>query len=290
MIDPTSPRVVKDLLQRHQFRIKKNLGQNFLIDGNIINKILIAAELLNNMDIVVEIGPGVGALTYRLVKEARQVLAVEIDRTVMPLLSETLEGLGNVTLIEADALKINFDQLVQERTGDLAGGYKVVANLPYYITTPLIMHLLEGHSGVKKIIVMVQEEVARRLTASPGTKDYGALTVAANYYASVEMAFKVPRTVFLPRPEVDSAVVSMTVRETPAVHVINQQHYFALVKATFQKRRKTLLNAVSSADKDLSKDRWLGILQQADLDPVRRGETLNLQEFARLANAYTKSR
>jgi 16S rRNA (adenine1518-N6/adenine1519-N6)-dimethyltransferase len=289
MFDPALPSVVKDLLQRHQFRIKKKFGQNFLIDGNIISKILSAADL-NNMDIVVEIGPGVGALTYRLAKVAKQVFAVEIDRTVLPLLTETLEGLENVALIEADALKINFDRLVQERTGNLAGGYKVVANLPYYITTPLIMHLLEGHSGVRKIIVMVQEEVARRLTASPGTKDYGALTVAANYYAAVEMAFKVPRTVFLPRPEVDSAVVSMTVREIPAVNVINQHIYFALVKATFQQRRKTLLNALSSMDKDLPKDRWLGILRQADIDPVRRGETLNIQEFARLADAYTINR
>ncbi len=289
MFDPTSPSVVKDLLQRHQFRIKKKFGQNFLIDGNIISKILFAADL-NNMDIVVEIGPGVGALTYRLSKIARQVFAVEIDRTVLPLLSETLEGQENVALIEADALRINFDQLVQERTSNLAGGYKVVANLPYYITTPLIMHLLEGHSGVRKIIVMVQEEVARRLTASPGTKDYGALTVAANYYAAVEMAFKVPRTVFLPRPEVDSAVVSMTVREIPAVNLINQHIYFALVKATFQQRRKTLLNALSSMDKDFPKDRWLDIFKQADIDPVRRGETLNIQEFARLADAYANNR
>ncbi|KAF1085858.1 Ribosomal RNA small subunit methyltransferase A [Sporotomaculum syntrophicum] len=289
MFDPTSPSVIRDLLQRHKFRIKKKFGQNFLIDGNIINKILYAADL-NNMDKVVEIGPGMGALTYRLSKVAKQVFAVEIDRAVLPLLSETLDGLENVALIEADALKINFDQLVQERTGNIAGGYKVVANLPYYITTPLIMHLLERHSNVRKIIVMVQEEVARRLTASPGTKDYGALTVAANYYAEVEMAFKVPRTVFLPRPEVDSAVVSMTVREVPAINVKNQHIYFALVKATFQQRRKTLLNALSSMDKDLPKDRWLDIFKQADIDPVRRGETLNIQEFARLADAYTINR
>jgi len=276
-------------LQRHQFRIKKRFGQNFLIDGNIINKILIAAEL-NNMDIVVEIGPGVGGLTYRLAKTARQVIAVEIDRSVIPLLTETLTGLDNVALVEADALKINFDQLVQEKTGALAEGYKVVANLPYYITTPLIMHLLEGHAAVRKIIVMVQEEVARRLTALPGTKDYGALTVATNYYAVVEMAFKVPRTVFLPKPEVDSAVVSMTLRDNPAVSVIDERVYFSMVKAAFQQRRKTLLNALGSVDKEFPRDRWLYVLQQAEIDPVRRGETLNLQEFARLADAYVKCR
>ncbi len=289
MLDPTSPSALRDLLQRHQFRIKKKFGQNFLIDGNIIDKILIAAEL-NNMDIVVEIGPGVGTLTYRLAKKARQVVAVEIDRTVLPLLTETLDGLDNVTLVEADALKIDFEQLVQDRTGIPADGYKVVANLPYYITTPLIMHLLEKQSSVRKIIVMVQEEVARRLTASPGTKDYGALTLAANYYAVVEMAFKVPRTVFLPRPEVDSAVVSMTVRKSPAVCVINEQIYFALIRAAFQQRRKILLNALGCVDKELPRDRWLYILQQAEIDPVRRGETLNLQEFARLADAYIKCR
>jgi len=248
-----------------------------------------AAEL-NNMDIVVEIGPGVGGLTYRLAKTARQVIAVEIDRSVIPLLTETLAGLDNVALVEADALKINFDQLVQERTGALAEGYKVVANLPYYITTPLIMHLLEGHSSVRKIIVMVQEEVARRLTASPGTKDYGALTVATNYYAVVEMAFKVPRTVFLPKPEVDSAVVCMTLRDNPAVAVIDEQIYFALVRASFQQRRKTLLNALGSVNKEFPRDRWLYVLQQAEIDPVRRGETLNLQEFARIADAYVKCR
>ncbi len=289
MLDTSSPSALRDLLQRHRFRIKKKFGQNFLIDGNIIEKILIAAEL-NNMDIVVEIGPGVGTLTYRLAKIARQVIAVEIDRTVLPLLTETLDGLDNVVLVEADALKIDFEQLVQERVGALADGYKVVANLPYYITTPLIMHLLEKRSFACKIIIMVQEEVARRLTASPGTKDYGALTVAVNYYAEVEMAFKVPRTVFLPRPEVDSAVVSMTVRRNPAVSVINEQIYFTLVRAAFQQRRKTLLNALGGVDKELPRNKWLYILQQAEIDPARRGETLNLQEFAHLADAYVKCR
>ncbi|WP_347489615.1 16S rRNA (adenine(1518)-N(6)/adenine(1519)-N(6))-dimethyltransferase RsmA [Desulfoscipio sp. XC116] len=288
-MDPASPRVVRALLEQHQFRIKKKFGQNFLVDGNIINKILNAAEL-SNMDVVVEIGPGVGALTYRLAQKARRVVAVEIDRTVFPLLAETLDGLDNITLVEADALKTDFDRLVRERAGAPANGYKVVANLPYYITTPLIMHLLEGHLGARKIIVMVQEEVARRLIASPGAKDYGALTVAANYYAVVELAFKVPRTVFLPRPEVDSAVISMTVRKSPAVCVKNEQVYFALVRAAFQQRRKTLLNALGNLNKEFSRDKWLNILRQAEIDPVRRGETLNLREFARLADVYDQCR
>ncbi|AGK99715.1 16S rRNA (adenine(1518)-N(6)/adenine(1519)-N(6))-dimethyltransferase RsmA [Desulfoscipio gibsoniae] len=288
-MDPVSPSTVRDLLQRHQFRIKKKLGQNFLIDGNIINKILNAAAL-NNHDIVVEIGPGIGALTCRLAQKARQVLAVEIDRTVFPLLAETLGELDNVTLVEADALKTDFDRLVQDAIGDPACGYKVVANLPYYITTPLIMHLLEECSYARKIVVMVQEEVARRLTALPNTKDYGALTVAANYYAKVEMAFKVPRTVFLPRPEVDSAVVSMTVRESPAVCVKSEKIYFALVRAAFQQRRKTLLNALTSLDRDFPRDKWLNVLRQAEIDPMRRGETLNLYEFARLADIYFQCR
>lgn len=287
-MDPTSPSVVRNLIEQHQFRIKKSLGQNFLTDGNIINKIVDTAELQLN-EVVVEIGPGLGALTRRLAEKARQVFAVEIDRSVFCILEETLAGLNNVTLVQEDALKTNFDRLVNTHDNK-AGKFKVVANLPYYITTPLIMHLLEERFCISKIVVMVQEEVARRLTASPGNKDYGALTVAANFYAEVKTAFKVPRTVFMPRPEVDSAVVSLTVRELPAVNVLNENDFFTLVKAAFQQRRKTLLNALSSANKQIPKERWLDILHEADIDPTRRGETLNLQEFANLADLFTRSR
>lgn len=286
-MDPISPSAVRDLMGRHQFRIKKKWGQNFLTDGNIINKILETAEI-NINDTVVEIGPGLGVLTRRLAQKAQRVIAVEIDRSVFPVLEETLAGFDNVALVENDALKTNFDRLVSTHFEGHTDKYKVVANLPYYITSPLIMHLLEERFSVSKIIIMVQDEVACRLTASPGTKEYGALTIAANYYAEVQTAFKVPRTVFMPRPEVDSAVVSLIVRNVPNPSVINEADYFTIVRAAFQQRRKTLLNALSGVEKQVPKEKWLSILQQADIDPVRRGETLSLHEFARLADIYTK--
>ncbi|KJS12179.1 MAG: 16S rRNA methyltransferase [Peptococcaceae bacterium BRH_c8a] len=295
-MDPVSPAVVKELISRHGFRIKKSLGQNFLIDGNIIRKIVAAVEP-SPADTVVEIGPGLGALTRSLAARAGQVLAVEIDRNLIPVLEETMTGLDNVHIIESDALKTDFDSLVKaERghtsspfTGDVVTQYKVAANLPYYITTPLIMHLLEKHSSINRIVVMVQEEVARRIMARPDTPEYGALTLAVNFYAHTEMVFRVPRTVFIPRPEVDSAVVRLDVRDTPAVSVKDKKVFFALVRAGFQQRRKTLLNAVGCIDKRISKEMWLGVFQQADIEPGRRGETLSLGEFARLADAYTNA-
>jgi len=296
-MDPVSPVVVKELISRHGFRIKKSLGQNFLIDGNIIRKIVDAVEP-SLADTVVEIGPGLGALTRSLSARAGQVLAVEIDRNLIPVLEETMAGFDNVYIVESDALKTDFDCLVKAERGHTDSGtaadgvvprYKVAANLPYYITTPLIMHLLEKHSSINRIVVMVQEEVARRITARPDTPEYGALTVAVNFYARTKMVFRVPRTVFIPRPEVDSAVVRLEVRDAPAVPVKDKKVFFALVRAGFQQRRKTLLNAVGVTDKRLSKEMWLGVFQQADIDPGRRGETLSIEEFARLADAYTNA-
>jgi len=285
-MDPLSPGVVKNLLNRYNFRIKKSFGQNFLVDDNIIKKILNTASL-NAGDIVIEIGPGLGSLTRRLSMKARLVIAVEIDRNLFPLLGETLAGLDNVRLLEADALKTDFDRLVADETGSLSENYKVVANLPYYITSPLIMHLLENKFHISKAVIMIQEEVADRLIARHGTREYGALTVAVNYYSAVEKSFRVPRTVFIPRPEVDSAVVCLTPRRLPPVTVNNSEHFFKLVRAAFQQRRKTLLNALSGADKQLSKVQWQAILNQAGIDPARRGETLSLEEFVCLANLYT---
>ncbi|SFG99068.1 16S rRNA (adenine1518-N6/adenine1519-N6)-dimethyltransferase [Desulfotomaculum arcticum] len=280
-----SPGLVRDLLGRYNFRIKKGFGQNFLIDNNIIKKIVEAAEL-KSTDTVVEIGPGLGSLTRRLSERAGRVIALEIDRTLLPILEETLGEYDNVTLIEADALKTDFNRVVGEYSGPVAQ-YKIVANLPYYITSPLIMHFLENSFNVSRIVIMVQEEVARRLTAKPGSKEYGALTIAVNYYASVETAFRVPRTVFIPKPEVGSAVVCLDVRDGPPVSVLNRDNFFALVKAAFQQRRKTLLNALSAVDREYSREDWLGMLGEAGIDPSRRGETLDLGEFAILANIYT---
>lgn len=286
-MDPAAPGVVREIISRHGFRIKKSLGQNFLVDGNIIRKIVAAVDPAPG-ETVVEIGPGLGALTRPLAQKAGWVVAVEIDRHLVPVLEETLADLDNVQLVEADALKTDFDRLVKERYGVGGPGYKVAANLPYYITTPLIMHLLENRFAIRRIVVMVQEEVARRLTARPGTGEYGALTVAANFYARAEMVFRVPRTVFIPRPEVDSAVVRLDVLDRPAVPVADEKVFFRLVRAAFGQRRKTLLNAISAAEKGLSREEWSRVLQDAGLDPGRRGETLGAVEFARLADAYTR--
>lgn len=282
-----TPGVVRDLIARHQFHVKKSLGQNFLVDGNIMAKIMATAGL-GSEDVVVEIGPGLGSLTREMALKCRRVIAVEIDRNLFPILQETLAQYDNVTLVEADALKTDFNRLVAEELPSHRDPYKVVANLPYYITTPLIMHLLENRFHISQMVVMVQEEVARRLAARPGTRDYGAITVTAGYYARVEVAFFVPRTVFIPRPGVDSAIVSMIIRDQPAVSVLQEEHFFSLVRAAFQQRRKTLLNALTGVNKQLTKSQWVGLLQGVDIDPSRRGETLTLQEFARLANAFTK--
>lgn len=283
-MDPAAPGIVKEIISRHGFRIKKSLGQNFLIDGNIIKKIVETVEP-GREDTVVEIGPGFGALTRPLAQRARRVIAVEIDRRLIPILKETLAGHDNVQLVEADALKTDFSRLVHDQAGDEKVKFKVAANLPYYITTPLVMHLLEGRFAIGRIVVMVQEEVARRLTARPGTGEYGALTLAANYYARTEMVFRVPRTVFIPRPEVDSAVVRLDVLDKPAVPVNDQKTFFNLVRAAFGQRRKTLLNAVGGMECGLSREDWINVFRRADIDPGRRGETLNLEEFARLADA-----
>jgi len=280
-----SPGLVKDLLGRYNFKVKKGFGQNFLIDDNIIKKIVEAAEV-KETDTVVEIGPGLGSLTRRLSERAGKVIALEIDRALFPILEETLSEYDNVALIEADALKVNFNRLVGEYS-ESAEKYKIVANLPYYITSPLIMHFLEHSFNVSRIVIMVQEEVARRLAAKPGSKEYGALTIAVNYYASVETAFRVPRTVFIPKPEVGSAVVCIDVRDGPPANVLNRDNFFALVRAAFQQRRKTLLNALSAADRQLSREDWLVVLGEAGINPSRRGETLHLQEFAILSNIYT---
>ena len=285
-MDPAAPGTVKGLISRHGFWIKKSLGQNFLVDGNIVRKIVTATDPLPG-ETVVEIGPGLGALTRLLAERAKRVIAVEIDGALFPVLGETLAGLDNVILVEQDALKTDFNRLVHEISGGENKKYKVAANLPYYITTPLLMHLLEERFSISTIVVMVQEEVARRLTAAPGSGEYGAVTVATNFYARTRMLFRVPRPVFIPRPEVDSAVVRLEVRDTPAVSVADEQHFFTLVRAAFQQRRKTLLNALSGVDEHLSRGKWLDIFRHADIDPRRRGETLDLQEFARLVNVFS---
>lgn len=280
-MDLTAPSLVKNLMERYKFRCRKSLGQNFLVDANIVNKIVDAACVTEN-DTVLEIGPGLGVLTRAAAQKAAKVLAVEVDRGLVPILGDTLADLKNVQLVQGDALSIDFNRLLQQNGGAAGapGEFKILANLPYYITTPLIMHILKSKFNFSLMVIMIQQEVAARLKAAPGGKDYGSLTVAVRYHTEVEYLFKVPRTVFIPRPEVDSAVVRLTRRAKPAVEVPDPDLLFRVVRGAFGQRRKTLLNALGSAFTDISRGSLEEILTSAGINPGRRGETLSLEEFA----------
>jgi 16S rRNA (adenine1518-N6/adenine1519-N6)-dimethyltransferase len=289
LIQVTSPAAVRSIMRRHNISCRKSLGQNFLVDSNIIKKILDYAGLTPD-DLVLEIGPGLGALTAQAAQKAGKVLAVEVDRGLLPALAETLEGAGDVEVIEGDALKIDFDRLVEEKTGNVFGRggkeYKLIANLPYYITSPLLMHLLINRFNFSIAIVMVQLEVAERLSAEPGTRQYGSLSVAVQYFTESKILFKVPRTVFFPAPEVDSAVVCLSRRALPAVAVRDEETFFKVVRAAFGQRRKTLLNSLDGSGLGPDKATWLKILERSGIDGSRRGETLTLAEFAALTESY----
>jgi 16S rRNA (adenine1518-N6/adenine1519-N6)-dimethyltransferase len=271
---------LKDVLEKHNFKFKKKYGQNFITDPGILNKVVSTGDI-SPEDIVVEIGPGAGTLTKAIAARAGQVIAIEIDKELLPILQENLAECGNIKIIEGDALKIDLDKLVEEITGQRKP-YKIVANLPYYITSPLVMHFLENKFNIQRIIIMVQKEVAERFTAQPGTKDYGALTVSINLYSKPKIAFFVSRNVFTPRPDVDSAVVDLVIREEPPYKINNIDILKRLVKAAFNQRRKTLTNALKALNTE--KDQIVQILKDADIDPKRRGETLTLEEFVRIAN------
>lgn len=287
MVEVASPAVIRSLMQRYGIAARKSLGQNFLIDTNIINKIVDAAELTPS-DLVVEIGPGLGALTNKAAIRAGKVLAVEVDRGLIPVLAETLEGPGDVEVIQADALKVDFDRMVLEKSGGHFGpgarAYKLLGNLPYYITSPLLMRLLMGRFNISLMIIMIQQEVAERLAAVPGSRDYGALSVAVQYFTEVKVLFKVPRTVFYPAPGVDSSVLRLTVRPSPAVAVRDEKVFFQVVRAAFGQRRKTLINSLANSGFGMDRETWLRALRQAGIDPARRGETLSLVEFAAISN------
>lgn len=289
LIQVASPAAVRSIMRRHNISCRKSLGQNFLVDLNIIKKILDSAEL-SPEDLVLEIGPGLGALTAQAAQSAGKVLAVEVDRGLLPVLAETLEGAGDIEVIEGDALKTDFDRLVEEKTGNLFGRggkkYKLIANLPYYITSPLLMHLLINRFNFSTATVMVQLEVAERLAAEPGTRQYGSLSVAVQYFTESKILFKVPRTVFFPAPEVDSAVVRLSKRAVPAVTVRDEETFFKVVRAAFGQRRKTLLNSLEGSGLGPDKANWLKILERSGINASRRGETLTLAEFAALTGAY----
>lgn len=278
----TSPKVVRNIIEKYNFRFSKSLGQNFLIDGNIVRKIVDGAGITQN-DRVLEIGPGIGTLTQELIARAGKVVAIEIDKNLLPILQETLGDPPNLTILHGDILEINIVGLVDEFFK--GKDFKVVANLPYYITTPIIMRFLEEHLPFTSLTVMIQKEVAQRMTARPGEKEYGSLSVAVQYYSKPQMVCKVPASVFMPRPKVDSMVITLNRRENPPAHVLDRDIFFGVVRAAFAKRRKTLLNNLTSGEMEKwTKGQMLEILEAAEIDPQRRGETLSIQEFARIAN------
>ncbi|WP_227763785.1 16S rRNA (adenine(1518)-N(6)/adenine(1519)-N(6))-dimethyltransferase RsmA [Zhaonella formicivorans] len=275
---------IKEIMRKHNFKIKKSYGQNFLINESVVEKILDSAHLQKS-DVVVEVGPGLGTLTQGLAARAGGVLAVELDRTLLPILTETLAGYKNVRVINADILKLDLDQAVAANFPDRRQGkYKVVANLPYYITTPIIMHLLEHQYRIESMVIMVQREVAERMVANPGGKDYGALSVAIQYYTEASLITHVPASSFLPAPDVASAVIKLKMREKPAVTVQDEVIFFQVVKGAFAQRRKTLLNALNNKFGFITKGELLDILDSCGIEGSRRGETLSLEEFARLAD------
>ena len=277
------PKRTIDILNKYHIVFQKKFGQNFLIDTHVLEKIVAAAGITKD-DMVLEIGPGIGTMTQYLCEAARKVVAVEIDRTLIPILeNDTLSGYDNVRIINEDVLKVDIGALVE--TENEGRPIKVVANLPYYITTPIIMGLLEKHVPVESITVMVQKEVAERMQAGPGSKDYGALSLAVQYYAEAYIAANVPPNCFMPRPNVGSAVIRLALYDTPRVQVRNETLMFALIRASFNQRRKTLLNGISnSAELTFTKEQILNALSAMGLSETVRGETLTLEQFAKLAD------
>lgn len=271
-----------EILKKYHFNFQKRFGQNFLIDSNILEKIIEAAAITKD-DCVLEIGPGIGTMTQYLAESAREVIAVEIDKALIPILKDTLSSYQNVTLINEDILKIDINKLVQEK--NQGREIKVVANLPYYITTPIIMELFESHVPLKRITIMVQKEVADRMQVGPGTKDYGALSLAVQYYARPEIITYVSPSCFIPKPGVGSAVLRLDKYEQPPVKAENEAFLFAIIRAAFNQRRKTLVNGLSNArELGISRQQAEAALQKMQLNPAIRGEALTLQEFAILSN------
>jgi 16S rRNA (adenine1518-N6/adenine1519-N6)-dimethyltransferase len=286
----SSPRRTAEVMKSHGFSVKKSLGQNFLVDPNILDKIVDAAELTSEKG-AIEVGPGIGALTQRLASTAGKVMAIEIDQRLIPILEETLAQYPNTTVVHGDILEVDLPELCGKYLQGVSP-ISVVANLPYYITTPILMKLLESRLPLQHIVVMIQREVAERMNATPGGKEYGSLSVAVQYYAETKLITHVPHTVFIPQPHVESTVIRLSIREKPPVQVTDEDHFFRVVRASFAQRRKTLLNNLSSAyvpkgDAN-AKERLLTSLQQCGIDPGRRGETLTIHEFADLSNAMLR--
>lgn len=276
------PQNTIEVLQKYNFNFQKKFGQNFLIDEHVLDKIIRAAEITKD-DYVLEIGPGIGTMTQYLACAAREVTAVEIDRALIPILEDTLKEYDNVSIINEDILKVDIAALAKEKNGGRP--IKVVANLPYYITTPIIMGLFESHVPLESITVMVQKEVADRMQVGPGTKDYGALSLAVQYYAEPYIVANVPPNCFMPRPAVGSAVIRLTRHQKPPVEVMDEKLMFRLIRASFNQRRKTLANGLkNSGELNLSKEVITAAIEKLGKGSSVRGEALDLEEFARLTN------
>lgn len=275
----SNPQVTIDIIKKYNFAFQKRFGQNFLIDGHVVEKIVKAADITKD-DVVLEIGPGIGTMTQYLAEAAGKVYAVEIDKNLLPVLDETLAEYDNVTVVNQDILKVDIKELLGEGVS-----CKVVANLPYYITTPIIMGLFENKIPAKSITVMVQKEVAMRMQAKPGTKDYGALSLAVQYYASPYIVANVPVNCFMPRPNVDSAVIRLTSWENPPIICKDEKKMFSLIRASFNQRRKTLQNGINnSPELNYTKEQVVECLKTMGLSESVRGETLTLEQFAKLSD------
>jgi len=283
-MDISNKNRTKAIIEKHGFRFKKKFGQNFLTDGNILRKIVEAAKLTNAVG-VIEVGPGIGALTEHLARAAEKVVAYEIDDTLIPILEEVLEPYPNVKVINEDILKADVKQMIATDLSD-AREVAVVANLPYYITTPILMGLIEARLPIDRYVVMMQLEVARRLSAHPSTKDYNALSIVVQYYCDVQIAINVPRDVFIPAPNVDSAVVLLKRKEEPTVAVKDETFFMEIVHASFKQRRKTLLNNLAAHFEGATKEEITHLLTRIGIDPSVRGEALTIQAFAKISDVF----
>ena len=281
-MDLTSPRTIRSIQEKFGFTFKKGLGQNFLTSQNVLEEIVDSAEIDSG---VIEVGPGFGVLTSELAKNSDKVVTIEIDERLIDVLKYTLADYDNVKIVNADILKLDLHKLIQEEFGNEK--VSIAANLPYYITTPIITKLLEEKLPLKNIVVMVQKEVALRMAAKPSSKDYGAITVLCQYYTEPSVVTNVPASLFVPPPKVDSAVLRLKIRENPAVHVTDEKMFFRVVKAAFSQRRKTLLNCLCS-NFSFPKEEMSALLEGVGITPSRRGETLSLQEFADISDAITQ--
>ena len=283
-MDLYSPSTIRDIRERYGFQLSKSLGQNFITDRNVIGKIIEGAGIGED-DLVIEIGPGIGVLTAEAAQAAAKVIAIEIDSNLIPILEETLAGFDNIEIINRDILKTDLNEIIEEQAaaGAFSGAVRIIGNLPYYITTPIIMKVFESGVKADSVTVMMQKEVADRIKAGPGSKTYGAISVTVQYYCDVEHVATVPKEVFVPRPKVDSAVLNFIIRKEKPAELKSEKVFFDCIKAGFGKRRKTLLNSLTGVC-GLEKEDINEVLGEAAIEPTRRAETLSIEEFATIAN------